>query len=127
MENLLLLIKLQLQKLRSPKYKRKGTCKQCGRCCRELTFRIKDKLITTKKEFEHLKKWQPYYNNFEMTGEDSIGTKLFTCKHLSNDNKCLKYKTRGIFCRQYPFGPETLEGCGYSFTLTKSFKNYINK
>lgn len=125
MKNFFLSIKLLIQKLRSPKYKRQGTCKQCGKCCREITFKIKEKLITTEEEFEKLKKWQPYYKNFEINGEDEIGTKLFTCKHLNANNKCTKYIIRSLYCRKYPFAPETLEGCGYSFIPTKHFKDHI--
>lgn len=126
MKNFFLQLKLFIQKLKSPKYKRIGSCKQCGKCCREITFKIKDKLISTKEEFELLKKWQPHYKNFKITGEDELRTQLFTCKHLSKTNKCLKYKTRSLFCREYPFGPETLPECGYSFQPTKSFQKILN-
>lgn len=126
MKHIFLLIKFWIQKIRSPRYLKKGSCKQCGQCCRQITFRIKDKLITSEQEFEQLKKWQPYYKNFIITGQDEGGTLLFTCKQLK-ENKCSKHMTRSLFCRHYPFGPETLDDCGYYFQSSQNFKTIFKR
>ena len=102
-----------------PRFVRKGKCKKCGYCCRNITFRLKDKLITEFEEFNDLKKSQPRYNHFFASGQDEIGTLLFTCKSLGEDGKCRSYAFRSLFCRVYPTyrhtNGETLEGCGFYF------------
>ena len=47
-------IKKQVFKTLGIKHWRTGKCKQCGQCCRTITFRFPDKLITRESEFEFL-------------------------------------------------------------------------
>lgn len=112
---------------------RKGKCKMCGKCCRNITFKIKEEFVTTAEQFEDLKKWDKKYGNFYISGADEKGILLFTCKSLSEDNRCKAYYFRSPYCRSYPKidslkaynGAETLEGCGYYFEPKKEFKEFL--
>lgn len=125
-------LKLLISKINAPKYKLCGSCKKCGRCCREITFRLNNNLITTQEEFETIQKQNPFYKNFFVSGKDTSGTLLFTCKYLSWENTCQIYITRPKMCRNYPrkkgtSKPETFPECGYYFKLDKPFNKFIHK
>ena len=102
---------------------KKGSCKKCGTCCRNITFKVANKYITEIYEFERLKQWQPRYNHFYISGEEEDGTLLFACNSLDEDNLCRDYIMRSLFCRLYPIisskmiakGQETLDDCGYYY------------
>lgn len=119
--------------LNRPKYIRRGSCKKCGNCCRNIVFYIKDDLITTEEQFERLKKWKWKYNHFYISGRDDDGALLFTCKSLNEENYCTSYKFRSLYCRSYPKldskalkkGMELLDGCGYYYESTVKFKDFL--
>ncbi|MDD3420422.1 MAG: YkgJ family cysteine cluster protein [Candidatus Gastranaerophilales bacterium] len=125
-------LRFLISKLNAPKYTRHGSCKKCGRCCREITFRLDNNLITTQEEFETIQKQNPFYKNFFISGKDPTGTILFTCKHLSWENTCQIHIIRPQMCRNYPckkdnLKPETFLECGYYFRIDKPFKKFIHK
>jgi Fe-S-cluster containining protein len=116
-------------------YVRTGECKQCGKCCRNITFKIKEEFVTSADQFEHLKKWDRKYRNFFISDVDEKGVLLFTCKSLSEDNRCKTYFFRSPYCWSYPKigsqkvydGAQTLEGCGYYFTPKKDFRDFLKR
>jgi len=118
---------------KKPKFKRYGSCKKCGNCCRNIIFQIQDKYISTEEEFERLKKWKSRYKHFYISGRDEDGLLLFTCKSLNDDNTCKSYKFRSLYCRLYPristellrSGTTTLDGCGYYYKSSVDFKDYL--
>ena len=127
-------IKFQISKLFSSKYVRKGSCKICGNCCKNIVFYIGEDAVSTQEQFEALKKWNKSYNNFALSGKDENGALLFTCKCLDKNNKCKVYYLRSINCRLYP-NPDKiflanrgklLDNCGYYFDTNKKFKDYLN-
>ena len=122
------------QKLFSSKYKITGKCKMCGKCCREITFMNGKNYISTKEQFETLKKFDKTYNNFEISDfDENRQILLFKCKALSEDNKCTQYYKRSIACWLYPFpnkkflinGGQLLDGCGYKINKTKKFEDFL--
>lgn len=114
---------------------RKGKCNQCGQCCRTITFRFPDKLLTRESEFEYLKQRMPRFEHFYISDKDDQGVLLFTCKFLSEENKCSIYHFRSIFCRFYPhfsdkfikIGGKPLEGCGFYYEPVTKFEEVIKK
>lgn len=126
-------IKFFINKLFSSKYKLKGECRQCGECCRTIIFAVDDKYIREESEFEDLKKTDKRYRHFFPTKKDEDGILLFTCRSLTNDNKCKDYFLRSFYCRKYP-NPDKkfimakgrlLEGCGYKIDVDREFKDYL--
>lgn len=128
------MFKFYLNKLLSSKYILKGKCKQCGQCCRSITFRIGKELISEEVQWQKLKEWDKRYEHFYISGRDVDGALLFACKSLDENNKCTKYFFRSLFCRCYPFinagifgqNHKTLDGCGYSIGVSKKFNDYLN-
>ena len=127
-------IKFLWDKLTSSKYELKGECKACGKCCRTIVFYDGEDLIKTKEQFENAKLKNKRMNMFEISGKDETDRALtFRCKSLGDDGKCKDYWVRSMFCREYPFiipdfiknNGQTLEGCGYSYGVTKEFKEYL--
>lgn len=120
-------------KFRSSKYILKGHCNQCGECCRNIVFMIEDKYVQTEEDFERLKTFKKIYNHFYISGRDKDRALLFTCKSLTDDNKCKDYFFRSFYCRTYPHiipdfiaqGGKPLKGCGYSFDVDKKFSEFL--
>ena len=127
-------IKYYIQKLLSSKYIRKGSCRRCGNCCRNILLYIEDEPIKTKEQFERVKEWEKHYNNFYISGKNETGALLFTCSEIGEDNLCKVYHFRGLGCRNYPKvnskflinGGKPLDGCGYYFEADKPFTSYLN-
>jgi len=128
-------IKFIINKFQSSKYVRKGGCRQCGECCRNIVFIVGDKKIQTETQFELIKKWDKHYCNFYISGKDTDGALLFTCRELSDDNKCRVYHFRSILCRMYPnpnakflaAGGKLQDNCGYYFEANKKFEDYFKE
>ena len=127
------MIKFFLNKLLGPKRIRTGKCKQCGQCCRNITFKLKEEFVRTEAEWEEITKKNKRYKHFEISGTDEDEILLFKCKSLSSENKCTHYHFRSMFCRKYPFvnskffgtNDQTLDNCGYSIGLSKNFIDYL--
>ena len=128
-------IKFYINKVLSAKYVRKGKCLKCGNCCRNILLYADEEPIKTNEQFERVKEWEKHYNNFYISGRSETGALLFTCREISEDNKCRVYFFRGLGCRQYPAvkskfiinGGKPLDGCGYYFESNKKFKSYLDK
>lgn len=116
-------------------YWRRGKCNQCGQCCRTITLRFPDALIKREVDFERLKEIMPRFNNFFISDKADNGVLLFTCKFLTEENKCGAYWYRSIFCRTYPYfddkfiqmGGESLKGCGYYFKPVEPFEEVMKQ
>jgi Fe-S-cluster containining protein len=121
--------------LNRPKFIRRGNCKKCGNCCRNIVFYIQENIITTEEQFDKLKKWKKIYNHFCISGKDNDGALLFTCKSLNEDNICKNYKFRSLYCRTYPkldkkalqTGIELLDGCGFYYESSVKFQDFLDK
>lgn len=129
-------IKFVYDKTFSSKYILKGKCRACGKCCRSIVFYDGKELIKTKEQFENAKLKNKRMEMFEISGTDETdGALTFKCKTLRDDGKCGAYWLRSMFCREYPFiipefiknNGQTLEGCGYTFSVDKEFKEYLKK
>ncbi len=121
------------KKFKSSKYILSGKCRQCGHCCRNIVFVIGENRVCTEKQFELLKNFKEIYHHFYISGKDTDGALLFTCKSLSDDNKCKDYKIRSLFCRNYPQiipdfiynGGTPFDCCGYKFKINKKFEDFL--
>ena len=127
-------IKFLVQKLFGAKYKIAGKCRQCGKCCSEITFINGNQYISTEEQFDALRRFDKRYNNFEISGFDEEKSRLlFRCKALSDNGKCKFYHFRSIACRIYPNpskkfllgGGKLLDGCGYRIETTKNFEEFL--
>ncbi len=128
-------LKFLLQRIQSSKYVRKGKCNRCGACCRNILLFASDNIpVVSEEQFEKIKNWDKHFANFYISGRSETGALLFTCKEITEDNKCRVYFFRGLGCRQYPKtnkkflinGGKPLEGCGYYFEPDKSFESFIS-
>jgi len=128
-------LRFYIQRFSSSKYVRKGECKKCGNCCRNILLYIEDEPIKTEKQFEKVKEWEKHYHNFYISGKSETGALHFTCKEIGDDNRCKVYHFRALGCRMYPKkdtkflinGGKPLEGCGYYFEADKNFHSYLEK
>lgn len=126
-------IKFCFQKIFSAKYVRKGKCKVCGKCCRNILLCVEDEPIMTEAQFEKVKEWEKHYNNFYISGKSESNALLFTCKELDENNRCRAYFFRGLICRVYPNpdkkflinGGKLLEGCGFYYEPDRDFKSFL--
>lgn len=131
--NLFKNIKLLISMLFAPKYRLKGNCKQCGRCCRNIVFYNDNKPITKDDDLNKLIKEDRHLISFYVSGKNEKGELLFTCKSLGEDNKCRHYWFRSLYCRRYPLVKSLKTGqylqpedyCGYKIVPVKSFKDYL--
>lgn len=114
-----------------PKFKRLGSCKLCGECCRNLIYEIeyevepngqskaeqakelKQKEIKSysKKGFYNIKAGKvTWLNNTVKFNLD------LTCPYIAKDNKCTIHKNRPMPCREFPtHGVVKPLKCGYKF------------
>lgn len=131
--NLFKSLKLFISMVFAPKYRLKGNCKQCGRCCRNIVFYNDNKPITEDDDLEKLIKEDRHLISFYVSGKNEKGELLFTCKSLGEDNKCRHYWFRSLYCRRYPLVKSLKTGqylqpedyCGYKIVPVKSFKDYL--
>ncbi len=130
---MLKIIRFFINKVQSSKYIRKGHCKQCGSCCRNIAFLIKDKPVSTEEQFELMKQMNRHYKNFFISGRDNDNALLFTCRELDENNRCKVYHFRGLLCRLYPNpnssfianGGTMRDNCGFYFEVDRNFSSYV--
>ena len=108
------------KKIFPTKWKRTGSCRQCGQCCKEIYLTMtpaqtRSKLFTTLSI-----KWITWLFGFILIRVDRENNSLvFTCRYLTPQGKCGNYRWRPNVCRNYPLidyfkEPKLLPGCGYS-------------
>lgn len=123
-------IKLLISLLFAPKYRLKGKCKKCGRCCRNIVFYNGNMPVTNSDNYDEVLR---YNKHFYVSGKNKNGELLFTCKSLGEDNKCKHYWLRSLYCRRYPLVKSFKTGdylqpedyCGYKIISDKEFKDYL--
>ena len=124
----------RLLKRQRVRYRVSGSCKHCGRCCRELILGYRGKPIRNELQFNRLLQQNPEYGIFspnERVPEDGI--LRFTCEHVSADNLCRIHERRPDMCRRYPDpgmprrGGTLLSGCGYSFESDVVFADLLDE
>lgn len=126
-------IKFLFSKFHAPKYVLKGSCKQCGHCCRNIVFFAYGEPIRRIEEYEELRKKNKRLALFFPTGKNEKEELLFTCKSLGDDNRCKNYFFRSLYCRKYPLVKSLTtgmyltpsEGCGYQIVLDKPFEDFL--
>ena len=110
--------------VRKPVYGVKGQCKKCGKCCKEIRIKLRNK-----KHFKIIQFLFPLYRQFYIIKVDDKENLVLGCKHLNDNGTCNIYKFRPLVCRNYPMNPpsffsETIDGCGYEI-VKKEFKDYL--
>lgn len=126
-------LKFFVQKITSSKFVVMGKCRRCGTCCRNITFFVGNRIVTSEVEFQKMQEFDKKYRNFEISGKGENGELLFRCKALKENGSCGVYRFRSVNCRLYPRinqkfvydGGVPLDGCGYSFSVNKKFKDYL--
>jgi len=107
------------------KYKIEGSCKKCGKCCKE----IRSYGLKNEKELKIMQFFLPHYKRFYITRTDSEGNLVLSCKYLTEQGLCSVYNKRPFVCRNYPkksinLNLEMIDGCGYK-VIKKNFKDYL--
>lgn len=115
------------------KYKRTGSCANCGACCSHIYVRHMKGVIKEEKEFKKLQLLHSFYAGLKVIGEDEIGL-VFECVYLDKDTKlCKIHKKRPGICRRYPqeeifeMGGCLSPDCGYKLEPIVSFKEVLDK
>lgn len=102
-----------------PPYKRAGSCKRTGNCCRTLLLPEPKGALTRFFYF-----WNTQVNGFYLRRPRPIVIQdkrlvVMGCRHLKKCGRCSTYRTRPMVCRQWPLvhhfaRPTILKGCGFS-------------
>jgi uncharacterized protein len=98
---------------------RRGSCLQCGRCCRSLILVDRGRPIRDEEHLARYAKRHPWARNLVPVGRDEEGMLHLSCSKLGEDNRCTIHRLRPKECREYPqesmsrYGGELLLGCGY--------------
>ena len=100
-------------------YVRIGGCKNSGTCCKALGIVIPKWLLKIPGVERYFVWWHHYCYNFNYIGTND-NMLVYSCNHLTEDNKCSIYRWRPRMCRQFPhvtfWGmPDIHKGCGFSF------------
>jgi Fe-S-cluster containining protein len=112
---------------------RTGTCNQCGDCCKNLFLTYGKQVIQSVEDFQALQALHPdEYQFFEAQYETETGV-VFKCHNLGEDNLCMDYEARPIFCRSYPnetgilMGAKLPKDCSFTFTPLIPFEAVLEK
>lgn len=120
-----------VMKLRGRSILVEGSCRGCGSCCRRLSLEGRDGWLRSKSAFRKVVAHFPEYHRFEISGRDSQGFLLFTCRWLTDDGCCIDHEKRLPLCRNFPessllFCGGTLPpGCGYRFNSVIPFEKIL--
>lgn len=91
------------------------TCKQCGKCCRMIYFKISKNPMEI--AFYKTRGFEVVTLHKSRTNYVKLQSK---CPHLTEDNKCDIYTNRPMACRTFGMNessqPYLPEGCGYKKT-----------
>ena len=114
-------------------YIRTGSCKGCGRCCREIYVRHGKETIRNEEEYEKLRSSHSFYSFLKPVGKDEIGL-IFECTKLDPETKkCKIHPFRPLLCRRYPqeeifmMGGDISAGCGYKFIPIRTFNSVLKE
>lgn len=125
--------KFFLTRILKRKYERVGSCKGCGRCCRQIYVKHANGVIKDEKDFENLRYQHRFYSYLKVTGSDEIGL-IFECQNLDREtNLCKIHRTRPGICRRYPqeeifaMGGGLADGCGYRLEPIESFEEVFSR
>ena len=100
-----------------------GTCQQCGSCCRQIVLTMTPAQIKSRLFTDISVRWISWLFGFELIRIDEENLSLiFSCRHLTKENKCGNYFWRPNVCRNYPLvdyfeEPKLLPNCGYNATM----------
>ena len=115
------------------KYKRTGSCANCGACCSHIYVRHMKGVVKEEKEFEKLQLLHSFYGGLNVIGKDELGL-IFECNYLDKETKlCKIHKHRPGICRRYPqeeifeMGGCLSSDCGYKLTPIVEFKEIFDK
>ncbi|ATB30672.1 YkgJ family cysteine cluster protein [Melittangium boletus] len=123
----LVLTRLLLKARGEPRYRLKGSCTGCGRCCESPVIAVSRPVFSLRSLRWLTLTWHRLVNGFEHTGEDRRHKLLvFRCTHYDPATKqCDSYDSRPGMCRDYPRNlvyealPEFLPECGFSAVYKK--------
>ncbi len=107
------------------RYKIEGQCRKCGECCRQIRARG----LRNERELKFMQFIFPHYKRFFITGEDTEGNLILSCKYLQDNGLCGVYNKRPRLCRNYPekyigYYVEMPDGCGFKI-IKKDFKDFL--
>jgi Fe-S-cluster containining protein len=107
-------------------YRRDGSCKKCGECCRTRVAWEQSKPFASGKAGGHdtgnnkgvwqevsTGRWRHFFRLHPIDREDTT-----SCCNLDG-NICTRHKDKPWICREWPFSPICIDSfpeCGYSFT-----------
>lgn len=100
-----------------------GKCRQCGDCCRRIVLTMTPAQVKSELFTDLSVRWISWLFGFELIEIDQEDHSLiFSCRHLTVDNKCDNYFWRPNVCRNYPLvdyfeEPKLLPGCGFKAEL----------
>ncbi|MBN1493385.1 MAG: YkgJ family cysteine cluster protein [Candidatus Omnitrophica bacterium] len=102
-------------------YKRLGTCKMCGRCCRHVYLRNRGDLLSNFDEYLQMLIENEKLKRFQVKGRDAQGYLFFACSMVTSDNRCKDHANRPLMCRAYPdigmimYDAVPKDDCGFYF------------
>lgn len=108
-----------VEKIFKKRWKVVGSCRQDGRCCREIGVVVEPWIVKYKFVLNIVLWWYtsiyPFYYKYYLEEEEVF---IFGCTKLSEDGKCSIYKKRPPICRKYPRvqyfeKPVVFDECGY--------------
>lgn len=122
-----------LHKILRKNYIRTGSCKACGKCCKEIYVRHGKKTIKNEEEYLKLKHFHSFYSYLKPIDKDEIGL-IFECTNLDPETKkCKIHPFRPPLCRKYPqeevfmMGGSISADCGYKFTPIRTFDSVFKE
>lgn len=101
------------------KFKIKGQCNKCGKCCEEILLKMTPSQIHNDFFRNLCVRWLSWLYDFYLLHIDlKRGYLGFSCKHRGKDGRCQNYFWRPPICRNFPLidyfeEPVFIPGCGY--------------
>ena len=109
-------------------YIRKGSCRQCGKCCEMLAVQYPKFFNKMPRLKRFVRRWYEFRCDFtHLCDEDNYY--LFKCNLLGLDRRCSHYHMRPRLCREYPktrlYGrSHTKLDCGFYFVRRDGQKSF---
>ncbi len=108
-----------------------GSCRGCGKCCRNISLKGRYGWLRSDKAFQKIVSIYPEYGRFAVSGRDQQGFLLFSCSLCTPQRTCLDYDKRLALCRKFPESSLVFAGgqlpatCGYKFAEAVPFKKIL--